>query len=147
MWGRSDSPYGCCSLQWSKRGSVSKLYFTDQIEVEDERDDAAAAALGAKIFSGEQVEISLRGSELEIAVWTELCNIERGETCTYSQIAEAIGRPRAVRAVASAIGRNPISYIVPCHRVLRKDGTLGGYRWGVEIKKQILANEKQDQAK
>ena len=67
--------------------------------------------------------------------------IPAGETKTYSDLAERIGRPTAVRAVANACGRNPVSVLIPCHRVLRKNGELGGYHWGVKIKKQLLAHE------
>jgi AraC family transcriptional regulator of adaptative response/methylated-DNA-[protein]-cysteine methyltransferase len=67
--------------------------------------------------------------------------IPPGETKSYSDLAESIGRPKAVRAVANACGRNPVSVLIPCHRVLRKNGGLGGYHWGVKIKKQLLAHE------
>lgn len=80
-------------------------------------------------------------TDLQRAVWRALMNIPVGQTVSYQQIAQAIGRPKAIRAVASAIGRNPISYIVPCHRVIHKDGTLSDYRWGKDVKAAILAKE------
>ncbi len=67
--------------------------------------------------------------------------ITAGETRSYTELAESIGRPEAVRAVANACGRNPVSVLIPCHRVLRKNGELGGYHWGIKIKKQLLAHE------
>ncbi|GAD05220.1 methylated-DNA--[protein]-cysteine S-methyltransferase [Porphyromonas crevioricanis] len=81
-------------------------------------------------------------SLLEQQVWSALCRIPIGCCCSYSAIAEFIGRPRAVRAVASAIGRNPLAPIVPCHRVVRSDGSIGGYYYGTDIKQSILAYER-----
>jgi AraC family transcriptional regulator of adaptative response/methylated-DNA-[protein]-cysteine methyltransferase len=74
-------------------------------------------------------------------VWQALMQIPEGRTATYGQVAEAIGSPKAVRAVGTAIGRNPIAYIIPCHRVLRATGALGGYHWGVERKQVLLGYE------
>jgi AraC family transcriptional regulator of adaptative response/methylated-DNA-[protein]-cysteine methyltransferase len=74
-------------------------------------------------------------------VWEELRRIPFGETATYSDIAQRIGKPDAVRAVASACARNPVSLLTPCHRVLRKEGSLGGYRWGLDRKRRLLAME------
>jgi AraC family transcriptional regulator of adaptative response/methylated-DNA-[protein]-cysteine methyltransferase len=75
-------------------------------------------------------------------VWRELQRIPRGETRSYSEIASAIGSPKAVRAVASACANNRVAVVVPCHRAVRLDGGLGGYRWGLERKKQLLENER-----
>jgi AraC family transcriptional regulator of adaptative response/methylated-DNA-[protein]-cysteine methyltransferase len=77
-------------------------------------------------------------------VWQELQRIPRGTTRTYSQIAEAVGRSSAVRAVARACATNPVSIAVPCHRVIRRDGSLAGYRWGIARKEALLAREKRD---
>ena len=74
-------------------------------------------------------------------VWRELRGIARGETRTYGEVAAAIGSPRAVRAVAGACAANPVAVVVPCHRVVGKDGGLTGYRWGVERKRALLAAE------
>jgi AraC family transcriptional regulator of adaptative response/methylated-DNA-[protein]-cysteine methyltransferase len=74
-------------------------------------------------------------------VWEELRRIPYGSTRTYSQVARAIGRPRAIRAVARACATNPTSVVVPCHRVVREDGNLAGYRWGVERKRALLEHE------
>ena len=86
-------------------------------------------------------QIVLYGSELELAVWRALMDIPAGETRSYGQVAQAIGRPEAVRAVASAIGRNPVSLLVPCHRVVREDGTPGGYAGGLKRKQILLRRE------
>ena len=74
-------------------------------------------------------------------VWEELRRIPYGSTRTYSQVARAIGRPRAIRAVARACATNPTSVVVPCHRVVREDGNLAGYRWGIERKRALLEHE------
>ena len=76
-------------------------------------------------------------------VWQVLGTIPSGETRTYSQVAKTIGQPGAVRAVARACANNPVALVVPCHRVLRADGALAGYRWGLERKKKLLDQEKQ----
>jgi len=87
------------------------------------------------------IETHLIGTPFQKQVWEALCDIPFGATASYSDIAAQIGSPKAVRAVGSAIGANPISIIIPCHRVLRSNGDLGGYRWGLERKKALLASE------
>ena len=82
--------------------------------------------------------LDLRGTVFQRAVWTELRRIPRGQTRTYREIAERVGQPKAVRAVANACASNPAALAVPCHRVVRTDGSLGGYRWGVARKQAIL---------
>jgi len=81
------------------------------------------------------------GTDFQRRVWAALQRIPGGQTCTYTQLAQALGQPRAVRAVASACAANPVAVLVPCHRVLRSDGGLGGYRWGLARKQQLLAQE------
>ena len=93
----------------------------------------------AEVF--EQIKKVLGGTELEMAVWMAVAKIPEGEVRTYSQVAEAAGFPRAVRAVASAVGRNPLPIIIPCHRVIRKNGELGEYAFGAELKRELLARE------
>ncbi len=88
-----------------------------------------------------EITFHLKGTEFQLNVWDELLNTKVGETCSYMHIAEKIGRPKAVRAVASAIGQNPVTFLIPCHRIIRSDGTLGGYYWGLDIKKKILKHE------
>jgi AraC family transcriptional regulator of adaptative response/methylated-DNA-[protein]-cysteine methyltransferase len=79
-------------------------------------------------------------------VWEELRRIPYGTTRTYTQVARAIGQPTAVRAVARACATNPVSIVVPCHRVVREDGNLAGYRWGISRKETLIANESQHAA-
>ena len=85
--------------------------------------------------------IDIRATAFQWRVWQALQHIPRGETRSYSDIANTIGEPRAVRAVANACGRNRLAVVVPCHRVIREDGSLGGYRWGIERKRTLLARE------
>ncbi|MCQ0094169.1 bifunctional helix-turn-helix domain-containing protein/methylated-DNA--[protein]-cysteine S-methyltransferase [Roseovarius sp. M141] len=85
--------------------------------------------------------LHLMGAPFQIKVWEALLTIPSGHVTTYSQIAQAIGHPKAVRAVGTAVGRNPISLLIPCHRALRKSGGLGGYHWGLPVKRGILAWE------
>lgn len=90
--------------------------------------------------------IDIRATAFQWRVWQALQHIPRGETRSYSEIADEIGEPRAVRAVANACGRNRLAVVVPCHRVIREDGSLGGYRWGIERKRELLAKERNEVA-
>lgn len=81
------------------------------------------------------------GAPFQIKVWEALLAIPTGQVTTYSEIAAAVGHPRAVRAVGTAVGRNPVSWLIPCHRALRKSGALGGYHWGLPVKRAMLAWE------
>lgn len=85
--------------------------------------------------------LDLRGTVFQRQVWHALQSVPAGTVLTYSQLAERLGRPAAVRAVASACAANPLAIVVPCHRVIRKDGGLGGYAWGLARKQQLLASE------
>ena len=85
--------------------------------------------------------VDVQGSVFQKQVWQALCQVPAGKTATYAEIAEAIGRPRSVRAVANAIGSNNHAVAIPCHRVIRSDGALSGYRWGVERKQALLELE------
>lgn len=114
-----------------------------------QRDDAAMAdvmrALGA-ICAGERapgLPIDIRGTAFQARVWDALREIPAGQTRTYSQVAEAIGSPGSVRAVARACATNPVALAIPCHRVIRADGSLAGYRWGLAVKQALLEREAQ----
>ena len=87
--------------------------------------------------------MKLKGTKFQLKVWSYLRKIPRGNLKTYSQVAKAIGKPRAVRAVANAIGKNPNAPKIPCHRVIRSDGSLGGYsgRGGIKTKRFLLKKE------
>lgn len=90
------------------------------------------------------VQLVIAGSDFQIEVLTELCQLHFAEFISYSDLSNRLNKPRAVRAIASAVGRNKISYFIPCHRVLRTDGTLGGYRWGLDAKLVLLMDEHPD---
>lgn len=90
--------------------------------------------------------LDVQATAFQWRVWQELRRIPHGTTKTYSEIARALGQPTATRAVARACAANPVSLVIPCHRVIREDGYLGGYRWGLERKQQLLEQEKQSQA-
>lgn len=89
--------------------------------------------------------LDVRGTAFQARVWQALQAIPVGTTVSYTQIAERIGSPLSVRAVAQACGANPVAVVIPCHRVVRRDGGLSGYRWGIERKKALLDLERQDQ--
>ena len=88
-----------------------------------------------------EAPLFLIGAPFQIKVWEALMTIPSGHVTTYSEIAGAIGAPKAVRAVGTAVGRNPVSWLIPCHRALRKSGGLGGYHWGLPVKRAMLAWE------
>ena len=99
----------------------------------------------SRYLAGENPDLSLpldiRATAFEALVWTYLRTIPAGQTRSYVEVANAIGRPTATRAVANACGRNPVALAIPCHRVIRASGELGGYRWGVERKRRLLDRE------
>ena len=88
-----------------------------------------------------ELPLDLQATAFQRRVWQELQKIPRGTTRTYTQIAKSLGKPRSVRAVARACATNPVSIVVPCHRVIRKDGALAGYRWGLSRKEKLLDRE------
>ncbi|WP_294929235.1 bifunctional DNA-binding transcriptional regulator/O6-methylguanine-DNA methyltransferase Ada [uncultured Paracoccus sp.] len=92
--------------------------------------------------AGLDLPLDIRGTAFQQMVWQALQQIPPGQTASYAQIAERIGQPRAVRAVAGACAANPLAVVIPCHRVLRSDGGLSGYRWGIERKRDLLARER-----
>jgi AraC family transcriptional regulator, regulatory protein of adaptative response / methylated-DNA-[protein]-cysteine methyltransferase len=116
-------------------------------------DYKTTAPLVNRIFLGAQTDspsfdklnptlkLHLRGTNFQIKVWEALLNIPTGALTSYEHIAASIGNPRAVRAVGSAVGDNPIAYLIPCHRVIRKSGEFGNYLYGSARKKAILARE------
>ena len=109
-------------------------------------DVSALETIAQKIFSCDQFKnheltLILKGTPFQIAVWKAVMAIPRGQTLCYEGVAQAVGRPRAVRAAASSLARNSISYLIPCHRVLTKDGKVHNYRWGAARKKAMLEQE------
>lgn len=109
------------------------------------RDDGFAEAMNQIVCGNLQIDefsVCVSGTPFQIEVWAALMDIPFGETVTYSELARRIGRPTAVRAVASAVAKNKIAYLIPCHRVVRSDGTVGKFRWGSARKKQMIEWEK-----
>jgi AraC family transcriptional regulator of adaptative response/methylated-DNA-[protein]-cysteine methyltransferase len=141
---------GVCSIQLGPKESVLIASLREEfphalIERDDESLEELAVVLAAAV-RGEpgamRLPLDVEGTAFQIRVWEALRSIPPGETRTYAQVAAAIGAPRAVRAVGSACGANVVALAVPCHRVVRSDGSLGGYRWGLETKSALLHAEK-----
>lgn len=160
-WGAAPSPFGTAVLTITDHG-VSGLGFADSDTSIDRvfddlrdrwpnarfiRDDAAIAPIAGHIFdparwsADRPVRVVLIGTDFEVRVWETLLSIPMGGATTYGDLATRIGRPGAARAVGAAIGRNPISFVVPCHRVVGKTGALTGYHWGVPRKRAMLGWE------
>jgi methylated-DNA-[protein]-cysteine S-methyltransferase len=147
-----DSPVGTITLV-AEGGALTGLYMTDHrhwpgIEAEAARDDAAFAPVRAQLeeyFAGERtvfdLELDLAGTPFQRRVWRALQDIPYGETISYGELARRIGNPSAVRAVGLANGRNPVSIVVPCHRVIGSDGSLTGYGGGLPRKRYLLELE------
>jgi AraC family transcriptional regulator of adaptative response/methylated-DNA-[protein]-cysteine methyltransferase len=113
-----------------------------------ERDDGALARVAAAVLRHlegraphEELPLDVRATAFQRRVWRELLAIPRGRVRSYADVARALGSPRATRAVARACASNPIALVIPCHRVVRADGGLGGYRWGIERKRRLLDRE------
>lgn len=92
-------------------------------------------------FEADFTTLHLYGTDFQIEVWQALITIPTAQTITYTTLANIVGRKSAVRAVANAVGRNPVSIIIPCHRVIAANGSLAGFHWGIELKKRILDTE------
>lgn len=109
------------------------------------RDDAAAATLAGRVFAAwrgpEPLHLFVKGTQFQLRVWEALLRIPEGALVTYGELAGALGEPGASRAVGGAVGANPVALLIPCHRVIRSSGELGGYRWGEERKRLLLAAE------
>ncbi len=142
-----ESPLGPLTLAASARGLVA-LEFGNRRRngwVESGERLAPGIAELAEYFAGRRreftVPLDLRGTEFQLRCWHELLKIPYGHTRTYAEMARAIGSPRGFRAVGHANGQNPIAIIVPCHRVIASDGTLGGYGGGLHVKEELLRLE------
>lgn len=161
VWAFHESPFGDALIMATPRG-LAGIAFADGEEDRERaladmtsrwpqaiyREDAAATATYAhRVFDhdlwrpDDPLRIVFIGTDFEIRVWETLLRIPLGRATTYSDIAERLGKPKAARAVGSAVGRNPMSFVVPCHRVLGKSGSLCGYHWGLTRKRAILGWE------
>ena len=161
VWGAAPSPFGIAVITTTPYG-ISGIGFADgddgiEAAFEDlagrwplarfTRDDAQVAPLAARVFDPMKwdperpVRVVLIGTDFEVQVWETLLRIPCGRATTYSDVANRIGRPTAARAVGAAVGKNPISFVVPCHRVVGSSGALTGYHWGLPRKRAILGWE------
>ena len=126
----------------SDRGVMSVRPQTTFLRGAENRFSQLAAKQLEEYWSGNRTEFDLpfdlKGTAFQRSVWAALQEIPYGKTCSYSQLTERLGRPSAVRAVANAIGKNPCLILIPCHRVLGKNGSLTGFSGGLELKKQLL---------
>ena len=154
VWGISDSPFGKAVSLSSPRGLSAYAFCNEGEEgpaFEDlarrypkanyTRDDENAQNISEQIFSGGVLPVALYGTDFQLQVWKALLTVPSGSTVRYMDIAKKIDNPKAVRAVGAAIGANPISWVIPCHRILGADQRLTGYHWGVERKRAMLAFE------
>lgn len=155
-----DSPIGRLRLVATDQG-LSRLLFDGQADADLRSDGdstrtddhpvlAAATTQLEEYFAGQRQEfdvpLDLAGTEFQRAAWSALASVPYGETRSYRQQAEAVGRPKAVRAIGAANGRNPVPIVLPCHRIVGSDGSLTGYGGGLPIKEYLL-NHEQAQAR
>ncbi|WP_227270805.1 bifunctional helix-turn-helix domain-containing protein/methylated-DNA--[protein]-cysteine S-methyltransferase [Roseobacter weihaiensis] len=159
FWGWFESPFGPALVMGTDKG-ICGIGFSAEMGAEAAMDDLMSRwpkatyvedpailrpwvlqAFGAGDGNLETAPLFLIGAPFQIKVWEALLSIPSGQVTTYSEIADAIGSPKAARAVGTAVGRNPISWLIPCHRALRKSGGLGGYHWGLPMKRAMLAYE------
>lgn len=154
-WGWCDSPFGDALVMATDRG-ICGLAFAAETGPEAAMADMTArwpkadfcestervAPLFLAAIGGQgETSLHLIGAPFQIKVWEALLHIPEGHVTTYSEIASRVCTPKAVRAVGTAVGKNPISWLIPCHRALRKSGALGGYHWGLPVKRAMLAYE------
>ncbi len=157
VWGAASTPFGLGVFLESPRG-LSGLAFADDAQTgvggafEDlrarfaaadfVRDDGVAQVWAERVFAGrERVPLALYGTQWRLKVWRALIAIPPGQTATYRGIADQVCTARASRAVGAAVGANPVSFVIPCHRVIASNGALTGYHWGLKRKRAMLAFE------
>jgi AraC family transcriptional regulator of adaptative response/methylated-DNA-[protein]-cysteine methyltransferase len=163
-WGVGPTPFGRAFVALTERG-IHRLAFLDRDDLDSEggagravealcaewphasvaQEDARVAALLERVLAPRgaprPLHLWLRGTNLQLAVWRALLALPSGAVLSYQALAERVSAPRAVRAVANAVARNPVAWVIPCHRVLRADGGVGGYAWGLERKQALLFSE------
>ena len=155
LWGWFDSPFGLALVMGTQKG-ICGLGFAAETGAEPTLADmrsrwpqadfvedpmALKPLVDAAFAQKGETALHLIGAPLQIKVWEALLSIPDGHVTSYSEIAKSIGSPKAVRAVGTAVGRNPVSWLIPCHRALKKSGELGGYHWGQPVKRAMLAYE------
>jgi AraC family transcriptional regulator of adaptative response/methylated-DNA-[protein]-cysteine methyltransferase len=158
--GFTETPFGTCLIAESPRG-ICHLVFVEAEKHETawkelqanwpnarlQRNDAAAEKIAAQIFarlpqrSHAPLRAFVRGTPFQLRVWRALLQIPAGRLTSYGRLAQALGNPKASRAVGSAVGANSLAYLIPCHRVIRETGVIGEYRWGQVRKRALVAWE------
>ena len=154
-YGLHPSPFGECFIAVTDKG-ISSLEFVGNSDIDTAvadlknqwknaqiiLDQKATMHYIDKIFGGRsqrsRPSLSVKGTNFQIKVWEALLKIPQGAVVSYEDLAASIGKPKAVRAVANAVAHNPVAFLIPCHRVIRKTGAIGGYRWGIGKKIAIL---------
>ena len=154
-WAVVETSLGQMLVAATEKG-VCRLSFNEGVEALEARFPNAELAQGGAKFAGlladvvaaveapgdfAHIPLDVKGTAFQEAVWRELRRIPKGETRTYAELAAAVGKPKAVRAAGSANGANHVSVLIPCHRVIRTGGGLGGYAWGLDIKRKLLEKE------
>lgn len=136
---------GICLLSFGERKMMEeelKQRFPGAVLIKEKAEiHNTALSLLSGTDRNRSIPLHIKGTDFQLKVWNELLLIPLGQTSSYKQIAENIGKPKAVRAVGSAVGKNPVSSLIPCHRVIRSDNRLGGYHWGPELKEKMLQYE------
>lgn len=138
---------GVCALRFLADGEHAAAVVGDRWPHAELVEDAAATREAARAVDvataphGRRLQLHVHGTNLQVKVWEALLTLSPGDVTTYGDVARAIGRPAAARAVANAVGANPVAVLIPCHRVLRSTGALGGYAWGLTRKRALLAAE------
>lgn len=159
-YGLADSPFGLCLLGVGPRGVCHVSFVEDRKTPVQARlhsqwpgarlqhDDDRAAEIAARFFAsspaaaeGPPLRALVRGTAFQLQVWRALLAVPPGVLVSYGRLAAAVGRPRAARAVGTALGQNPLAYLIPCHRVIRETGVMGIYHWGAERKQAMVAWE------
>ena len=143
------TPRGVCSVRIGSDPAALERNLRDEFSRADvQRTDGALSSTLEAVVGGiegtapdPRLPLDVRATAFQTRVWRELRRIPRGRTRSYEEVARRLGKPGAARAVARACASNPVALLVPCHRVVRSDGSPGGYRWGVDRKKALLANE------
>ncbi|PIE25325.1 MAG: 6-O-methylguanine DNA methyltransferase [Neptuniibacter caesariensis] len=156
VYGYADSPFGHLLLAWTERGICFLMFGADHTVLKDELvsawpeaelklDANEAKTRSAEIFEHvgkpKHLHLLLRGTNFQIKVWEALLNVKEGDLVSYSQLARLCHSPKAARAVGSAVAKNKIGFLIPCHRVIKESGEFGQYRWGVERKTAMIAWE------
>ena len=139
------SPLGLMEIRANQEAIHSIMFIERDLQARPNDITNVGVSQLQQYFAGERTEFDLplapNGTTFQKQVWKALCSIGYGETCSYGEIANAIKNPKAVRAVGAANGKNPLTIVVPCHRIIGRDGSLTGYASGVERKSWLLNHE------